>query len=198
MDALPQELKQHPKPVIAFLGLSDVTHCVFDSVAAINDQSGKVLCKFIKLSLQHQFPIKKEIRERTTSFSTRTEKSFDGVTPAGVMKSNWMQKHQELLPSVCVLVFELDVRLSATDWGIQETVITDEVERLKRAVSGRDCRILLVLLHSVEMEESTRLLDDRLHGLRRRTELDSKCVFVYKPKEVFENYAFMNKLEASS
>ena len=60
MDALPQELKQHPKPVIAFLGLSDVTHCVFDSVAAINDQSGKVLCKFIKLSLQHQFPIKKE------------------------------------------------------------------------------------------------------------------------------------------
>ena len=136
MDTLPKELRQLPLPVISFLGLHPATSRLIESVTLANKRSGAIRCNFVQLPLEHEFPVKKEIRERTSSFAVRSEKDFDGVIPTGILKSNWMRKHQELLPAVCVLLYEFNAHLNDEDWTIQETVIANEIDRLKQSLSG--------------------------------------------------------------
>lgn len=148
MDALPPELIKHPNPVISFLGVPEITIKLMEAVKITNAQSGGIECTFLHLPLEHQFPIKKEIRERTSSFPTRYEKDFGDAIPKGILKSNWMQKHHELLPAVCVPVFEIDPRFNSSDWIIHETIICNEIDRLKQSLSGKNVKFSIDIFSS--------------------------------------------------
>ncbi|OQR81114.1 hypothetical protein ACHHYP_16730 [Achlya hypogyna] len=168
MEVYPSELREVPCPLVAALGPKDIQTRVLPVLRSVNDEFIPRI-HFTSTSFEHRFvfPAKKE----------KTESK-----PRGLLKAQWLKKHHELLPSLVLLFYAFEPRLAARDWAIQETVIRDEVEDLRRNLSGRECKILLVLVQFLDDGPPSNggNADERLSSLRKRAELDSKSVWLLK------------------
>ncbi|RHY83041.1 hypothetical protein DYB35_007442 [Aphanomyces astaci] len=198
MEAYPVELKEVPRPLVAALGPKDLQARVLPVLRSINEEFVPQL-QIKSLSFDHRFvfPIKKD---KSTSLSPPPSK--------GIWKTDWLKKHHEVLPSVVLLLYAFEPRLATRDWAIQETVIRDEVEDLRRMLSGRDVKILLVLVQLLDDAATTASpstsssmvnvpsSDDRLQSLRKRAELDAKSVWLLKDI-VSRTHPTLIKLEAA-
>ncbi|ETV73007.1 hypothetical protein H257_12052 [Aphanomyces astaci] len=199
MEAYPVELKEVPRPLVAALGPKDLQARVLPVLRSINEEFVPQL-QIKSLSFDHRFvfPIKKD---KSTSLSPPPSK--------GIWKTDWLKKHHEVLPSVVLLLYAFEPRLATRDWAIQETVIRDEVEDLRRMLSGRDVKILLVLVQLLDDAATTTASpstsssmvnvpssDDRLQSLRKRAELDAKSVWLLKDI-VSRTHPTLIKLEAA-
>ncbi|ETV91620.1 hypothetical protein H310_13870 [Aphanomyces invadans] len=196
MESYPVELKEAPRPLVAALGPKDIQARVLPVLRSINEEFVPHV-QFKSLSFDHRyvFPTKKD---KTASPSK------------GIWKAGWLKKHHEVLPSVVLLFYAFEPRLASRDWAIQETVIRDEVEDFRRTLSGRDVKILLVLVQLLDdatssaspastMSSSMVNLpssDDRLQSLRKRAELDAKSVWFVKDI-VSRTHPTLIKLEAA-
>ncbi|KAF0694947.1 Aste57867_14202 [Aphanomyces stellatus] len=182
MEAYPVELKEAPCPLVAALGPKEIQARILPVLRSINEEFAPKL-HLTSLSYEHRF-----------AFPTKKDKPATTPPPRGILKARWLKKHHEILPSVLLLFYAFEPRLATRDWAIQETVIRDEVEDLRRSLSGRECKILLVLVQllddgpsaaSASSSSSSMMVnhansDDRLLSLRKRAELDAKSVWLLK------------------
>lgn len=142
MESYGTELKETPYPLIAALGARELQAKVLALVRTINEEFVPKL-HFASLPADHRFPAKKEVREKHGTFPNQSQRDFDGVRVHGVLKARWLKKHHELLPAVVLLFHEFDPRWNQKDWLAQEAAMRDEMDQLKRAVSGK---VLLLTL----------------------------------------------------
>ena len=85
------------------------------------------------------------------------------------MKANWLHKHHRLLPSVVVLFFEACNEWVSGEWTKREASIVDTYNRMKQVVSGRECKIVLVLIRTgAEAETNLQEMEERFQRLLRR------------------------------
>ncbi|KDO24414.1 hypothetical protein SPRG_09804 [Saprolegnia parasitica CBS 223.65] len=172
MEAYPSELREVPCPLVAALGPKDIQTRILPVLRSVNDEFIPRI-HFTSASYEHRFV-----------FPAKKEKAEMAKAPAktGILKTRWLKKHHELLPSLVLLFYAFEPRLAQRDWAIQETVIRDEVEDLRRNLAGRDCKILLVLVQLLDDGPPSNggNADERLASLRKRAELDSKSVYLLK------------------
>ncbi|KAH9097400.1 hypothetical protein LEN26_017044 [Aphanomyces euteiches] len=161
MEAYPAELKDVPRPLVAALGPNEIQSRILPILRSINEEFMPQV-QFKSFGYDHRW-----------LFPPKKEKMSSAVQ--GIIKSCWLKKHQEGLPSVLLLFYAFEPRLAMRDWAIQETIIRDEVEDLRlddspNAAAGTSS---MVMNHANNSEE-------RLQSLRKRAELDTKSVWLLK------------------
>ncbi|KAF1336690.1 Trafficking protein particle complex subunit 11, partial [Globisporangium splendens] len=205
MESYGTELKETPHPLIAALGERELQTKVLQHVRTINEEFVPKL-HFASLPADHRFPVKKEVREKHGTFPNQTQRDFDGVKVQGILKARWLKKHHELLPAVVLLFHEFDPRWNQKDWLMQEIQMREEMEQLKRGLSdinvhmsGRECRVLLILVQQVDDAgvAPVNVTDERLAGLRKRLETDSKGLLLLRSRDITRGSAVLAKLESS-
>uniref|UniRef100_K3WKW3 Trafficking protein particle complex subunit 11 domain-containing protein n=1 Tax=Globisporangium ultimum (strain ATCC 200006 / CBS 805.95 / DAOM BR144) TaxID=431595 RepID=K3WKW3_GLOUD len=198
MESYGTELKETPYPLIAALGERELQSKVLQHVRTINEEFVPKL-HFTPLPVDHRFPVKKEVREKHGTFPNQTQRDFDGVKVQGILKARWLKKHHELLPAVVLLFHEFDPRWNQKDWLMQEIQMREEMEQLKRGLSGRECRVLLILVQQVDDAgvAPVNVTDERLAGLRKRLETDSKGLLLLRSRDITRGSAVLAKLESS-
>jgi len=103
--------------------------------------------------------------------------SYELYIPKGILKKNWMHKHQNIIPSVIILFVELN-------WNEQEIVnrtrhCAQQVDILKRALIGRNTKITVVLLQSEENCGDT----ESITNFCTECEISHRSVFVIALKD---------------
>ncbi|DBA03855.1 TPA: hypothetical protein N0F65_004545 [Lagenidium giganteum] len=198
METYGAELKETPYPLIAALGAKEQQTKVLQHVRSLNEEF-PVKLRFTSLPIEHRFPVKKEVREKHGTFPNQTQRDLEGYKVQGILKARWLKKHHELLPAVVLLFHEFDPRWSAKDWATQEATMRDQVDQLKRGLSGRECRVLVILVQQVEDTSAVPgpVIDERLASLRKRLETDSKGLTLLRSRDIARGSPVLAKLEQS-
>ncbi|KAL3668419.1 hypothetical protein V7S43_006507 [Phytophthora oleae] len=198
MESFGTELKETPYPLIAALGVRELQAKVLPLVRAANEEFVPKL-HFASLPREHRFPVKKELREKHGTFPNQTQRDFEGYRTQGVLKARWLKKHHELLPAVVLLFDEFDPRWSPQDWQQRETTLREEVEKLKRTLSARECRVMLILMQQVDDAGVAPMntTEERLGNLRRKLETDAKGLVLLRSRDLVRGSAVLGKLESS-
>ncbi|RYP20294.1 hypothetical protein DL765_002857 [Monosporascus sp. GIB2] len=99
--------------------------------------------------------------------------------PDGLIGARWLEKHQELLPSVCLSFYKLtsDPTLAT----LHDNQLKTDINALRNAIgqSGYRCRLVVVIL-SDQSPTSMVQFQERLDNIRRAAGLDPKTsLFVF-------------------
>ncbi|KAG7393385.1 Trafficking protein particle complex subunit 11 [Phytophthora pseudosyringae] len=198
MESFGAELKETPYPLVAALGSRELQAKVLPLVRAANEEFVPKL-HLASLPREHRFPAKKELREKHGTFPNQTQRDFEGYRTQGVLKARWLKKHHELLPAVVLLFDEFDPRWGPQDWQQRETALREEVEKLKRTLSARECRVMLILMQQVDDAGVAPMntTEERLANLRRRLDTDAKGLVLLRSRDLVRGSAVLAKLESS-
>jgi hypothetical protein len=111
--------------------------------------------------------------------SNATEEEF---VPPGIWKTNWINKHKNVVPAVVVVFFDLE--WGAEDWEKQQAecaaTINDLREQMRRPGAaeqpqqpgGRPTKLVAILLQKETLAEGNPLVEERAVSLRV-----SRCTF---------------------
>jgi len=134
----PPELLRIPQPLISFYGL-DVkkeTHKKIWDTFHHNRSNDRYSIYFNNLTEEGlNFPPPKT-----------SKTSYEWYASKGILKKNWINKYQNVIPSVIVLFAELDW----TDAEIQSKTETcaQQVQAMKEALKGRGTKIAIILMQN--------------------------------------------------
>ncbi|KAF4323585.1 hypothetical protein BBO99_00001966 [Phytophthora kernoviae] len=198
MESFGTELKETPYPLIASLGSRELQSKVLPQVRAVNEEFVPKL-HFASLPREHRFPGKKELREKHGTFPNQTQRDFEGYRTQGILKARWIKKHHELLPAVVLLFDEFDPRWSPQDWQVRETALREEIEQLKRTVSARECRVVLVLMQQVDDAGVAPMntTEERLMNLRKKLDTDAKGLVLLRSRDLVRGSSVLAKFEST-
>ncbi|KFA76803.1 hypothetical protein S40288_03033 [Stachybotrys chartarum IBT 40288] len=105
--------------------------------------------------------------------------------PDGLINRQWLDKHQELVPSVFLCFYPLTSDPSSV--SLQDNSIKSDLNDIKSAIarSGYKTRLAVVLLaDGAEPPYSTSdSVSERLENIRKGTALDPKSIFYIPPQE---------------
>ncbi len=72
--------------------------------------------------------------------------SYEWYIPKGIIKTSWMQKHLEMIPSVVVVFFDLD--WDENMWKEKQMECATKVEIIRNSLQGRSTRVAVVLIQN--------------------------------------------------
>ncbi|KAI0839829.1 Gryzun, putative trafficking through golgi-domain-containing protein [Hypoxylon sp. FL0890] len=102
--------------------------------------------------------------------------------PDGLIDTRWLQKHQELIPSVCLSFYSLIS--DPTVATLHDNQLKTDINAVKNAIaqSGHKCRFVVVIL-SDQSPSSVGQFQERLENIRRATGLDPKTSLFVLPTQ---------------
>ncbi|KAI0009387.1 Gryzun, putative trafficking through golgi-domain-containing protein [Xylariaceae sp. FL0662B] len=102
--------------------------------------------------------------------------------PDGLIDTRWLEKHQELIPSVCLSFYSLisDPTLAT----LHDNQLKTDINAVKNAIiqSSYKCRLAVVIL-SDQSPSSIGQFQERLENIRRSTGLDPKASLFVLPTQ---------------
>ncbi|KAI0120535.1 Gryzun, putative trafficking through golgi-domain-containing protein [Hypoxylon sp. NC0597] len=102
--------------------------------------------------------------------------------PDGLIDTQWLQKHQELIPSICLSFYSLtsDPTLAT----LHDNQLKTDINAVKNAIaqSGHKCRFVVVIL-SDQSPSSVGQFQERLENIKRSTGLDPKTSLFVLPTQ---------------
>ncbi|ORY61199.1 Gryzun, putative trafficking through golgi-domain-containing protein [Pseudomassariella vexata] len=102
--------------------------------------------------------------------------------PDGLIDTRWLEKHQDLIPSVCLCFYSLTSDSSLAT--LHDNQLKTDINALKNALSqsGHKCRLAVVIL-SDQSPSSMDVFQDRLENIRKSTALDPKTSLFVLPTQ---------------
>ncbi|KAI0113252.1 Gryzun, putative trafficking through golgi-domain-containing protein [Daldinia grandis] len=102
--------------------------------------------------------------------------------PDGLIDTQWLQKHQNLIPSVCLAFYSLTSDSSLAT--LHDNQLKADINAVKNAIgqSGYKCRLVAVIL-SDQSPSSVGQFQERLDNIRRSTGLDPKTSLFVLPTQ---------------
>ncbi|KAK7097409.1 hypothetical protein V1264_004394 [Littorina saxatilis] len=133
---LPPELLCRPVGLVVLTGLDTTYNAVHKAVwdaFCNNRRPDRVPLHFRALELDHVYPKAKPKRT-----------SYEWYIPKGILKTGWMKKHQNEVPAVVVIFFDLD--WDDPMWKERQMECSTRVEIVRNSLQGRGTKIAVVLL----------------------------------------------------
>ncbi|EFC47696.1 hypothetical protein NAEGRDRAFT_78691 [Naegleria gruberi] len=126
---------------------------------------------------------------------------FEGTKPAGIFKRGWFKKHQELIPSVCVIIVHWKSDEHST-WRAQESEIAKKILAVKETRTGKNTKFVAIIVtkkstpvSEVQVDPNTYMsTDDFIYNVRKAANLDSKNIILMKESEISDDQSFKTKL----
>ena len=134
--SFPDELCVTPMPFVVLTGLDVTYNAVHKSIwdaFSNNRRHDRLNLSFACLEGDHQYPAAKAKRM-----------SYDWYIPKGLLKTEWMKKHLQKVPSVVVVFFELDWDDLA--WRERHLACASRVEVVRTSLQKRTTKVAVVLI----------------------------------------------------
>jgi len=170
-DTFPVEILRTPQPLIALSGLEQnkAAHRRVWEVFTSNRGLDRHSLHFINL-----------LQDSSVAFPPVKAKksSYEWYVPKGVIKIDWIHKHQNLIPSVLVLFQELNWN----DGELAEKArqCAERVKQIKGALQGRGTKICVVLLQDDSSHGDT----DSVTNFCTECEISPRSLFVIGTKDL--------------
>ncbi|XP_013379073.1 trafficking protein particle complex subunit 11-like [Lingula anatina] len=133
---LPPDLLCRPLGLVVLTGLDNTYNAVHKAIwdaFCNNRRADRVPLQFKVLNLDHDYP--KCRTKRTT---------YEWYVPKGILKSAWMNKHLDQVPSVVVVFFDLD--WDEPLWKEKQMECATRIEIVRNSLDGRSTRVCVVLI----------------------------------------------------
>ncbi|CAN6453989.1 unnamed protein product [Victoria cruziana] len=157
MEDLPEELRTPPVSLVSLVGLPEL-HPTVSSFLHSN------LPPINSLGLSDYSSVSFVARKLKDPLSSTTS------LPDGFLKRDWLSKHRTRVPSVVAALFSSDqVSGDPTQW----LKVCTDLETLKSVISGRNIKLVVVVVQPTISDDVS---EDQITALRKRAEIDPKCL----------------------
>ena len=188
MESIPEEISKGAQPLAFAVGHFEDAVNIGDKVvesivSTANDSEHLRSIVFKVVPYDHEFLMRKPVQSGSGSVSTD-----------GILKANWLVKHHSLLPSVVLLLFPFNSEWVDGEQTKRENFMVDTYSNIKAAVSGRDVKILvLIVCHGPSAADGADkdAIEERHSAFKRRVNLDSKSLFIYSESADFSPQSSM-------
>ena len=105
--------------------------------------------------------------------------SYEWFIPKGILKTNWMNKHLNLIPSVVVIFIELD--WNDPDWNEKKKECATRVQSVRATLAGRGTKVAIVLIQKDPVSDpgiQDVNASERASALCSACELSARSLFV--------------------
>ena len=105
--------------------------------------------------------------------------SYEWFIPKGILKTNWMDKHLNLIPSVVVIFIELD--WNDPDWNEKKKECATRVQSVRATLAGRGTKVAIVLIQKDPVSDpgiQDVNASERASALCSACELSARSLFV--------------------
>ena len=160
--ALPPELLTVPVAPVALIGL-DATGSHAALWRALTEGGGSRPLRWLLIDDPGN-DLPKSPKARRTS--------YEWFIPKGILKTNWMGKHLNSVPSVAVVFTDLE--WDCSEWNERKLECAARVQAVRAALAGRGTKIALVLIQRKEITPSAVGTDEN-SASERATALCSSC-----------------------
>ena len=107
---------------------------------------------------------------------------ISSLYPDGLIDARWVQKHQDLIPSVLVCFHSLTS--DPNQATLDDNKIKTDVNSIRTLLSQSGCRTrLVVILLSDKVTSSVEGIQERLENIRRGGGIEQKALFLVPPQE---------------
>lgn len=146
--------------------------------------SGRALIQYKLLPLNYEFPVSKPKRQ-----------SYEWYHPKGILKKNWLLKHQHVLPAVVVLYQDMD--WNDMQWSEHQLRCAATVQSIKNSLQGQSTKLAIALLQRATQQQpgEEQLAGERVAALASACDLNPKLIFAFPYNEHLVGYTY--RLEAS-
>lgn len=135
------------------------------------------------------------------STSANQSNRFEGYKPAGLFKRGWFKKHQELVPSVCIVIVHWKSDEHST-WKTQESEIVKKILAVKETRTGKNTKFMALIVtkkappaSEVQIDANTyQSTEDFIYNIRKGSNMDSKNVILMKETELVDDQSFKVKI----
>ena len=104
----PDELKESPVPVVALMGQKELHGLISKHLSTSSQQiTNKDFPSMHLLSLEANEALPERKKERKTT--------FENYIAGGILKSSWMYRHKQFLPSVVILIMSWEKNLKENE-----------------------------------------------------------------------------------
>lgn len=137
--------------------------------------------QYRSVSPELQFPSKKASKE-----TPNTE---------GIIRSNWLLKYHQQLPSVLLFITSFSVDRSLAEWIRREASFHDRYSRLKASLGSRGCNVVYILIKTGAIELVDKdVIEERINSLKRHLQLDTKTLLIFTLPEITANSSVNKRL----
>ncbi|KAF3789067.1 Trafficking protein particle complex subunit 11 [Nymphaea thermarum] len=159
MEDLPEELRTPPVSLVSLVGLSEfhptISSFLHSKQPPINSLG---LADFSNVSF-----VARKLKDPLSSAT---------APPAGFLKRDWLSKRRTRVPSVVAALFSADqVSGDPTQW----LKVCTDLETLKSVISGRNIKLVVVVVQPTVSDDVS---EDQITALRKRAEIDPKCLML--------------------
>jgi len=169
-DSFPPEILRTPQPLVAFLGLDlgKSTHRRVWDVFTSNRGLDRHSLLFKNVS---------DIDSLDLPPAKQQKNGYEWYVPKGILKKNWINKHQNVIPSVIVSLLELN--WSDPELAEKAKRCGERMRSLRSALAGRSTKLALVLLQDANSVGDT----DAVTGFCTECEISPRSLFVIGLKD---------------
>ncbi|KAK7360369.1 hypothetical protein VNO77_02357 [Canavalia gladiata] len=170
MEEYPEELRTPPVTLVSMVGCPELHSLI--STHLLTEQPPINTLALPDLSKIHLFKKKRDPDSVATS-------SSPSHLVNGILKRDWLLKHRTKVPSVFAALFPSHHVFGDPAQWLQ---VCSDLDSIKTVVRGRNIKLTVVVVHAYADEIS----EDRMIALRKRAEVDAKCVVVLNPNDTSE------------
>ena len=170
LDSFPPEILRTPQPLVAFSGLdlNRSTHRRVWEVFSMNRGPDRHSLHFINLPTDENFDFPPAKPKKA---------NYEWYVAKGLVKRNWINKHQNIIPSVVVLF--LDLNWSDPQIAEKSRHCAETVRRVRSVLQGRGTKISVVLLQ----DENTHGDNDSITTFCTECEISPRSIFTVGLKD---------------
>eukprot|EP00300_Choanocystis_sp_HF-7_P012431 c17889_g2_i1.p1 GENE.c17889_g2_i1~~c17889_g2_i1.p1 ORF type:complete len:1187 (+),score=292.97 c17889_g2_i1:166-3561(+) len=127
------------------------------------------------------------LRPEAVFLSRKAKHDYESYSVDGILKENWLKKHKLRLPSVVVLLFEMNENMPALREGV-----VDAVDKLRASFNGHACKIVVCLVSKTNIDQG--FADKSAEAVRKALDPDSKTVMPVYAQRLAESIDKLSKI----
>jgi hypothetical protein len=158
-ESYPKSLLSIPRLPVALLGPDEICDHVTKTLKKTNDNENETS----RLRYLH-FPMNHEFRRRKFPVHNYVE----GYVPKGILKKNWVEKHQYTYPSIIIPVMEFDCDVNFQQWIAAEDAFCSDILRVRAVAESLRAKFVVLMIQkriysrTQESKEKAALLDEKI------------------------------------
>jgi hypothetical protein len=140
----------------------DIHERVIKSVAIDDSKDGPI--QYQSISMSHKFWEKKSPKEHPST--------------DGILKSHWLKKHVQMIPSVVIMITNFCVDWPAGEWIRRESYNAEVLNKLRTTLNARDVKIVLIAVRTGSGMIDKDIIEERTNSMKKHFGLDGRNIMV--------------------
>lgn len=118
----------------------------------------------------------------------------EALSSESILKTNWLKKHSDFVPSVVLLITPFCIDWPASEWIRRESSFLDQITKLRNVLTPRDIKVILLSIRTGSGIIDKEVIEERINSMKRHLQLDTRNYLIMNISDLNAQSSLFKKL----